>query len=82
MKVQQKKQLLFNEILPPAIEKHKILYVNERSIYQLLKHFEKTDKGTPKAYRCTQKSHATLFPKKFLPLYLQEIKFLVHTVNG
>ena len=34
-----KKQLLFNEILPPVIEKHKILDVNERSIYQLLKHF-------------------------------------------
>ena len=34
-----KKQLLFNEILPPVIEKHKILGVNERFIYQLLKHF-------------------------------------------
>ena len=44
--------------------KHKILDANERSIYQLLEHFEKTDKGALKAYRCTQKSHTTLFPKK------------------
>ena len=53
------KQLLFNEVLPPVIEKHNILDANERSIYQLLVHFEKTEKGAPKAYRCTQKSHAS-----------------------
>ena len=48
-----KKQVLFNEILPPVIEKHKILDVNERSTFQLLEHFEKTNKGTLKPIKAT-----------------------------
>ena len=31
-----KKQFLYNEILPPIIEKQKVLDANERSVYQLL----------------------------------------------
>ena len=66
MKTQQKSNffpLKFSHLLL----KNKILYAKERSIYQLLEHCEKTDRGPPNAYRCTQKSHATLFPKKFIP---------------
>lgn len=71
------KQILFNDVLPPVFEKHKILDANQISIYQFLEHFEKTGISARKAYRCIQKSHATLFPKKYIPLYLEEIKFLV-----
>ena len=74
------KQLLLNEILRPVIKKHKILVPQERAIYQLFEHFEKTNKGNPKAYRCTQKSHATLFPKKFIPFYLEEITIFSTTL--
>ena len=28
-------------------------------------------------YRCTKKSHATIFPKRFIPLYLEDLKFLI-----
>ena len=51
-----KKQLLYNEIFPPVIEKQKILEVYEHSAYQLLELFDKT-KEKPKSYRCTPKSH-------------------------
>ena len=32
----RKQQLLYNEIMPPIIEKQKILEANERFVYQLL----------------------------------------------
>ena len=67
----------YNEIMPPIIEKQNILEANERSIYQLLDLFSKADKDRPKSYRCTEKSHATLFPKKFIPLYLEDVKLLI-----
>ena len=60
-----------NEILPPIIEKQKILEANKRSFYHLLDLFSKK----PKSYRCTANSHATLFPKKFIPFYLENLKF-------
>lgn len=72
-----KKQILYNEILPPVIEKQNILEANEKSIYQLLEQYQKTNSGAPKAYRCTKKSHTMLFAKKFVPLYLEEMKFLI-----
>ena len=54
---------MYNEIMSPIIEKQKILEANERSVNQLLDLFSKTDDSKPKSYRCTAKSHATLFQK-------------------
>ena len=68
---------MYNEIIPPIIEKQKILEANERSVYQQLDLFSKTNKDKPKSYHCTAKSHAALFPKKFIPLYLEDVKFLI-----
>ena len=70
------KQLLYNEIFPPVIEKQKILEAYKRSAYQLLELFDKT-KQKPKSYRCTPKSHANLFPKTFILLYLEDLRFLI-----
>ena len=70
------KEWLYNEIFPPIIKKQKILDVNERSAYQLLELFDK-NKDKPKSYRYTAKSHATLFPKKLIPLYLEDLRFLI-----
>ena len=39
--------------------------------------FDTTKEGKPKTYRCTPKSHATMFPKKFIPLYLEDLRFLI-----
>ena len=63
-----KKQFLYNEILPPIIEKQKVLEANQQSVYQLLGLFDETTEEKSKSYRCTAKSHATMFPKKFIPL--------------
>ena len=72
-----KKQFLYNEILPPIIEKHKVIDANERSVYQLLELFDETTEEKLKSYRCTAKSHATMFPKTFIPLYLRDLRFLI-----
>ena len=55
---------MYKEILPPVTEWQKILEANERSVYQLLELFCKTSDDKPKLYRCTAKSHATIFLKK------------------
>ena len=70
------KQLLCNEIFATVIEKQKVLEAYERSAYQVLELFDKT-KEKPKSYRCTPKSHANLFPKTFIPLYLEDLRFLI-----
>ena len=72
-----KKQFLYNEILPSIIEKQKVLESNEQSVHQLLELFDETTEEKPKSYRCTTKSHATMFPKKFIPLYLEDLRFLI-----
>ena len=72
-----KKQYMYNEIFPPIIEKQKILDANERSLSQLLDLFDKTNEDKPKSYRSTAKSHATVFPKRFIPLYLEDLRFLI-----
>ena len=69
------KTCMYNEIFPPIIEKEKIIDANERSLFQLLELFTRTDEGNPKSYRCTAKSHATLFPKKCIPLYIEDLCF-------
>ena len=58
-----KKQYINNEIFPPIIEKQNILDANERLLYQILELFNKTNDDKTKSYRCTAKSHATMFPK-------------------
>ena len=70
------KQLVCHKIFPPVIEKQNILEVYERSAYQLLEIFDKTKKK-PKSYHCTPKSHANLFPQSFIPLYLEDLRFLI-----
>ena len=72
-----KKQYMYNEIFPPIIEKQKILDANEQFLFQLLELFDKTNDDKPKSYRCTAKSHATMFPKRYIPLYLEDLRFLI-----
>ena len=62
---------VYNKIIPAIIEKQTISETNERSVDQLLEVLQKTSDGVPKTYRCTKKSHATMFRKKFISLYLE-----------
>ena len=70
-------EVLYDEIMPLIIEKQKILEANERSVYQLLDLIKKTSKAVPKSYRCTQKSYNNMFPKTFIPVYQEDLKFLI-----
>ena len=71
-------QIMYNEILPPVVEKRKILEPNERSVFQLLELYSETEQGNPKSYKLSPQSQATLLPKRYIPLYLEEIKFLIY----
>ena len=57
------REYMYYEIMPRIIEKQKTVEANERSVYELLHLFSKTDDSKPKFYHCTAKFHATLFPK-------------------
>ena len=67
----KKRQIVQNEIYPSIIDPC------ERSVYQLLKKFSTTSKGNPKTYRATKKAHATMFNRKFQPMYLEQSCFFI-----
>ena len=71
------RKYLYNEIFAPIIEKQTKIDVNDRSLFQLLELFSETEKEKAKSYRITAKSHATLFPKKCIPLYIEDLQFLI-----
>ena len=72
-----RRQIVYNEIYPPIIEKQKIIDLWERSVYQLNEQFCSTEKGNPHAYRVTEKAHAILFEKKFQPMYFEQLAFAI-----
>ena len=61
--------------MPPFIEKDTKIPAEKRSVYQLLELYSEDKNGRPKKYKTSAKAHANLFPKKCIPLYLEEIKF-------
>ena len=71
------RQIMYNEIFPPVVEKEKVLDPNERSVFQLLELYAETEKGVPKSYKLSPQSHATVLPKRYIPLYLEELKILI-----
>ena len=58
------KELAYNEIYPPIIEKQKIIDPCELSVYQLLEQYVEGTNSNPLAYRTTKKAHATILKKK------------------
>ena len=71
------RQRVYNEIFPPIIEKQKIIAVCERSVYQLLEQYTENNSGQPKSYRPTKKAHAALFKKRFQPMYVEQLAFVI-----
>ena len=72
------RQRLYNEIYLSVIEKQIIIDVAERSVYQLIEQYNEADDGAPRSYCATKKEHATLFQKRFQPLYLEHLSFLIN----
>ena len=71
------KQLIYNEIYPPIIEKQKIIDPCERSVYQLLEQYIEGANNNPLVYWATAKAHATMLQKRFFPMYLEHLAFLI-----
>ena len=59
-----------------------MLDLSNRSIFQLGKTMTKYDNGAVNAYKFNKKTHATMKKKKFIPLYLEHIRFLVKRQGG
>ena len=72
-----KTQIMYNEIMPPFIEKDTKIPAEKKSVYQLLELYSEDKNGNPNKYKISAKAHANLFPKRYIPLYLEEIKFAV-----
>ena len=72
-----KRQLVYNEIYPPIIDKKKTIDPCERSVFQLLEQYKEGDNDNPLAYRATSKAHATMLKKKFIPMYLEHLAFVI-----
>ena len=68
------REFAYNEISPPIIEKQKIIDPCERSVFQLVEQFIGSENGS-KLYRSKAKTHANLFKKAFLPMYLEYLVF-------
>ena len=71
-----KKQIVYNEIYPPIVEKQKTIDPCEKSTYQLLDNYREGKNG-PLSYKTTAKAHSTMLPKKFIPLYLEDLAFVI-----
>ena len=71
-----KQQIVYNEIYPPIVEKQKTIDPCEKSIYQLLDNYREGTRG-PLSYKTSAKAHSTLLRKKFIPLYLEDLAFVI-----
>ena len=71
------RQIMYNEIIPPFIEKDTKIEVNKMSVYQLLELYSEDKNGNPNKYKVSAKAHANMLSKKFIPLYLEEMKLAV-----
>ena len=70
------KEFADNKIYPPIIKKQKTINPCERSVFQLLEQFVRSEKG-PRAYRATVKAYANLFKKNFFSMYLEDLVFCI-----
>ena len=72
--------MAYNEIYPPIIEKHKIIDPCERSVFQLLEQYKEGERSAL-GYKSMSKAHATMLKKHFLPMYLEELAFVIKKVG-
>ena len=77
MLIRPQKKTVYNEIYPPIIEKQKIIDPCERSVFQLLEQYIEGSNNNPLAYYATAKAHATMLQKRFLPMYLKHLAFVI-----
>ena len=66
----------YNEIYPPIIGKHKTIDPCQRSVFQLLEQYKEVERGAL-GYKLTSKAHETILKKFLLPMYLEELPFVI-----
>ena len=78
LKNASEKQIVYNEIYPPIIEKQKTIDANEKSIYQLLDNLREGQNG-PLSYKVTAKNTFNHASKKIYSELLnwKNLRFLV-----
>ena len=65
-----------SEVLPCIFEPKSKVPVDKRSVYQLLSARRTGKRENILKYKGTEKTHATLRPKKRFPMYIDQIHFL------
>ena len=70
------RQIVYNEIYPSIVEKQKTIDACERSVFQLMDNYSEGINGAS-SDKVTAKAHSTMLPKKCIPLYLDDLVFLV-----
>ena len=73
----QKKPVSLQWNLSPNNWKAKIIDPCERSVFQLLEQYVEGSNNNPLAYYATAKAHATMLQKRFLPMYLEHLAFVI-----
>ena len=70
------KQIVYNEICPPIVEKQKTIDACERSVFQLIDNYSES-KNRSMSYKVTAKAHSNMLAKRCIPLYLEDLSFLI-----
>ena len=70
------RQVVYNEIYCPIVEKQKTIDACERSVFQLMDNYSESANGAS-TYNVTAKARASMLPKKCIPLYLEDLVFLI-----
>ena len=70
------KMMAYNESYRPIIGKHKIIDPCEGSVFQLLEQSKEGERGAL-GCKSTSKAHETMLKFFFLPMYLEELAFVI-----
>ena len=70
------KMMAYNEIYLPIIQKNKIIDSCKRSVFQLLERYKEGQRDAL-GYKSTSKAHETMLKIFFLPIYLEELAFVI-----
>ena len=69
---------MYNGAFPCIFESKSKVPVDRRSVYQLLSTMRTGKRENILKYKATEKTHATLLPKKRFPMYIDHIYFLTN----
>ena len=68
---------MYNEIFPCVFEPKSKVSVSNGSVYQLLSTMRTGKRGDILKFKSSEKTHATLLPKKRFPIFIDHIHFLI-----